>query len=87
MALSNLSDEPAKASRGPDCTVCQALAELPEDKSTLIRQALANPRWRYTAIAQEVATDPDVPDWVRAIHHQTFRRHARGDCAARERLR
>ena len=87
MALSNLDQEPSAAKKGPDCTVCQALAALPDNQAELIRAALSNPRWRYTEIAAEVASDETVPDWVRAIHHQTYRRHAKGDCAARERLR
>lgn len=80
MALSNLSLEPSAAKKGPDCTVCQALAELPSDKADLILGALRNPRWRYTEIVNEVASDQDVPEWVRNIAEGTYSRHAKGGC-------
>lgn len=87
MALSNFKKEPASLKKGPDCTVCQALEALPKDKAALILGALQNPRWRFTQIAAEVASDESVPEWVRDIQHQTYRRHAKGGCAARVKLR
>lgn len=87
MAIGNLSDMPRATKKGPDCTVCSALRELEPDKATLIEGALRNPRWRYTEIAAEVASDATVPEWVRDIHHSTYARHAKGGCAARKKLR
>lgn len=80
MALSNLSLEPSAAKKGPDCTVCSALTELPPDKAELILSALRNPRWRYSEIANEVASDQDLPEWVRGIADSTYARHAKGGC-------
>ena len=80
MAISNLSSEPSAAKKGPDCTVCSALDELPKDKAQLILAALKNPRWRYTEIVEEVASDPTAPEWVRNIADRTYARHANGKC-------
>ena len=88
MAISDLaSSTPAPVSKGPDCTVCQALAELPEADAQGLRQMLADKRRRFSEIAELVAADPDTPTWVRNIAHGTYRRHARGQCSAREVLR
>lgn len=87
MALSNLTKEPAPAKRGPDCTVCQALDALPPGKAKILQAALENPRWRYSEIAEHVASDPDVPEWIRGITGGTYGKHVRGQCRARKRLR
>lgn len=88
MALSNLSGEPGSRSKtGPDCTVCAALDELPDEKATLLLDALKNPRWRYTDIMREVAADTTIPEWVRNIADGTYAKHASGRCWARTKLR
>ena len=88
MAISDLaSTDPAALKKGPDCTVCQALEALPPADAEGLRTMLADKRRRFTEIAALVSGDEDTPEWVRAIHHATYRRHAKGDCAARERLR
>lgn len=88
MAIADLASRtPTGASKGPDCTVCQALLELPEADAFGLRQMLSDKRRRFSEIAQLVSADPDTPEWVRNIAHGTYRRHARGQCSAREVLR
>lgn len=87
MALSDLQGEPGDSKTGPDCTVCLALAELPDDKAALLLGALKNPRWRYSQIARKVGADDTVPDWIRAITGPTYNKHASGRCRARTKLR
>lgn len=88
MAIADLATTKHQpADKGPDCTVCQALLELPEADAHGLRAMLADKRRRFTEIAALIAADPDTPDWVRAIKHGTYRRHARGQCAASEVLR
>lgn len=87
MALSNLTKEPGPSKRGPDCTVCAALKELPKKQAALLLGALQNPRWRYSEIADEIAADETLPDWIRAISQHTLGHHARGNCRARTKLR
>jgi hypothetical protein len=87
VALSNLTREPSAVKKGPDCTVCLALAELPKASATALRAGLSNPHWRFSQIAEEVASDKDAPEWVRNIQPGVYRRHARGECAAREKMR
>lgn len=88
MAISDLAQQPAaKPKKGPDCTVCMALADLsPEDAAGLLAM-LSDPRRRYTEIAKLIADDPDTPDWIRGIDHRTYARHATRGCAARVKLR
>lgn len=88
MAIADIAaTEPGKVDKGPDCTVCRALAELPESDADGLRALLSDKRRRYTEIAQLIAGDPDTPDWIRDIQHRTYARHATGGCSARERLR
>lgn len=88
MAIADLANEqPTRVDKGPDCTVCQALIELPEADAAGLRTMLANKRLRFTEIQARIADDEDTPDWIRAIAHGTYRRHAKGQCAAREVLR
>jgi hypothetical protein len=85
VAISDLANlEPSPARKGPSCTVCQALEQIDPDEAAGLRSLLANPRWRYSEIADRIAADPDTP---LEIPHQTLARHAKGHCAARERLR
>lgn len=85
VAISDLArTAPGTIRKGPACAVCQALDDLPPDEAAGLRALLADPRWRYTQIAEMVKADPDSP---LDIHHSTYARHAKGDCAARTRLR
>lgn len=85
MALSDLSQtEPEAARKGPPCAVCHALATIPPAEAAGLRALMANPAWRYTEISAKIAADPDTP---LDIHHTRLARHAKGDCAAREKLR
>lgn len=78
---------PSGPDKGPPCSVCQALSELPADDAAGLRAMLADKRRRFSEIAELVGADPDTPQWVRNIAHGTYRRHARGQCSAREVLR
>lgn len=85
MAIADLAD--LAAATGPgwrECQVCHALADLPTDKATLLRQLLASPMIRYSDLSHELSTDPD---WQIDIDPGTLSRHARGRCSAREQLR
>ena len=84
MALADLTKEPMQAGV---CVVCQAVAALPPSKAKILQAALENPRWRYSEIAKKVATDPDVPEWMREITGDSYGKHVRGQCRARKRLR
>lgn len=66
------------------CTVCQALDALPEAEAAALRKLLADPAWRYQALSEALAADPDNPLEILA---DTLSRHARGQCARREKLR
>ena len=88
MAIADVASiPPTDPDKGPACTVCQALAELPEADAQGLRLMLSDKRRRFSEIAELVAADPDTPTWVRNIAHGTYRRHARGQCSAREVLR
>lgn len=85
MAISDLAQTPAtKAVKGPACTVCTALASLPESEAAGLRKLLADPDWRYTELSDRLALDEDYP---LEIPHGTLARHAKGRCSAREKLR
>ncbi len=84
MAISDLSQPSTRVNRGPMCEVCQALATLPPDEADALRGHLANPAWRYTELSDALAGDKDSPLDLPSF---VLSRHARGKCAARERLR
>jgi len=85
MAISNIEHTVApKIRKGPPCDVCLALDSLPPGEADGLRRLLSDPLWRYSTIAEKVRTDPDNPLDISA---QSYARHARGICAARERLR
>ena len=90
MAISDLANRPTTpVKKGPDCAVCRALADLPDAEANALRSMLADKQRRFIEIARDIAEDPDpaTPDYVRAIAAGTYRRHARGECSAREKLR
>lgn len=67
--------------KGPSCTVCLLLEELPEDEAQALRELLGDPRWRYTALAEALkAEGHDVAD-------HALSRHGRGQCQAKTKCR
>ena len=73
-------DVPAP-SKGPSCTVCLLLEELPEDEAQALRDLLSDSRWRYTALAEALRTEGhDVAAYV-------LSRHGRGQCQAKTKCR
>lgn len=86
MAIANLTTarpkRPAYLDRG--CSVCRALDSLPADEADALRSLLADPTWRYQALSEALADDPDNPQTLPA---DALARHARGGCSRREKLR
>jgi hypothetical protein len=79
MAIAQLS--PTRGSKGPVCTVCKLLARLEPAEANALRSHLTNPEWRLTELSDALFEEGhDVPG-------PTLARHARGQCAAREKLR
>lgn len=78
MAITDIAaSSPATSQAGPECAVCEFLAELPEDQAAALESLMSNTAWRYSAIAAKVKDDPDYP---RDILSSTYSRHARGGC-------
>lgn len=85
MAIAEIQHTVApKIRKGPPCDVCAALKSLPESEAAGLRRLLSDPGWRYSTIAEKVRNDADNPLDIPAY---TYARHARGGCAAREKLR
>lgn len=85
MALSDIITNPrSELVKGPPCAVCEALAHLSEADAAALRTLLGNPSWRYQELSDALAADEDTP---LSISANTLSRHARGHCAAREKLR
>lgn len=86
MALADLQNkEPTPPRRpGPVCSVCNTLASLPAEEADAFRALLADTRWRYTELSEALKQDPDYPI---EIEPSMLSWHARGRCAAKERLR
>lgn len=86
MAIANLSPT-GSTQKGPTCKVCQTLARLevedPTEAEALTRH-LSNPEWRFTDLADALFQDSggtiNLPEYC-------LSRHARGQCAARTKLR
>ena len=83
MALSDLAER-ADTTPWRTCVACHALDNAAPEQAKLLRELLANPAVRYTALSTELASDPE---WLLDIDPQTLARHARGHCSAREKLR
>lgn len=66
------------------CAVCHALDNIPPDEATALRDLLRNKGVRYSELSEKLAEDPDTP---LKLDRDALSRHARGFCAARERLR
>jgi hypothetical protein len=79
----------AKAAKTADplpwrtCSVCHALATIPEAEAEGLRDLLRG-KLRYSEISDLIADDPDTP---LRLDSDALSRHARGGCSARERLR
>ena len=77
MAISDLCASGAPTvSKGPACTVCQLLNELSDTEATALRNLLADPLWRYSALSEALKAEGYN---VAAF---TLARHARGQCSA-----
>ena len=83
MAISELA-QPGKTNRGPTCQVCIALGDLSDKDAAALRGHLANRAWRFTELSDALAADPDTPLDLKPF---ILARHARGQCAAGEKLR
>lgn len=85
MALADLA---AQAEHEPapwqTCAVCHSLANIPAKEAAGLRSLLGNKAKRFSEISDEIRNDPDTPLDIPAT---ALRRHARGDCKAREKLR
>lgn len=82
MAIADIAstDVPALI-KGPSCTVCMLLAELPADEAQALRALLADTRWRYSALSEALKAEG---------HHlaaHALSRHGRGQCSAKTKLR
>jgi hypothetical protein len=84
VAISELPAPSARLNKGPTCHVCIELGRLPKVEAEALRKHLANPEWRYTELSDALAGDKDTPLDLPAF---VLSRHARGQCAARDRLR
>lgn len=80
MAVADL----AKKSDPVTCAACDLLATLDPKRAKILRDLLTNPGVRYSELSVELAADPD---WGFDVSRASLARHARGQCAARERLR
>lgn len=80
MAIRDITEQ-AKVRKGPPCTVCETLDTLPTTEADALRSLLADPTWRYRALSDELAKEGhDLAPFV-------LSRHAKGQCAARTKLR
>lgn len=80
MAIRDITEQ-TKIRKGPPCSVCETLGRLPAEEATALRALLTDPTWRYTKLSDELRSEGvDLEPFV-------LSRHARGKCAARERLR
>lgn len=80
MAIADITEQ-AKVRKGPPCSVCEVLADLPDTEAAALRSLLADKTWRYTALSDELHREGvELAPFV-------LSRHAKGGCAAREKLR
>jgi len=83
MALQDIADKLAPELPWRTCATCHALDAMSDEDAQILRALLGNRAVRYKELAQLLADDPDSP----TIPWEALSRHARGGCAARERLR
>jgi hypothetical protein len=84
MAIANIRAQAAPIRKGPPCEVCGFIATLSEQDAADLRDLLSDSMVRYSVISEGLANDPDTPA---DLPTNSLSRHARGKCAARERLR
>ena len=86
MAITGIAQDVAQSKIPPKgtCCVCTALATLPDDQAEALRDLLRNPKVRYTELSEWLAVDEDHP---LDLPSDSLGKHARGGCAAREKLR
>jgi hypothetical protein len=84
VAISDLAKAVADKTPWQTCAVCHAITTLPDAQAAALRELLANPSVRYRELSAALAADQDYPLTLR---DDTLSRHARGECAAREKLR
>lgn len=82
MALSDLAARPSNGPAHKQCGTCWALEQLDTDQADNLRAALANTSVRYDEIHAELDTLG-----LGGIDKDSLRRHASGQCSAREFLR
>lgn len=82
MALSDLASRPTNGPAHKQCGTCWALEQLDLDQARDLRAALTNPSVRY----EEIYAELDALG-VGQIDKDSLRRHATGQCSAREVLR
>lgn len=73
-----------KVRKGPPCEVCDLLDRLTDTEASALRELLADTTVRYSVLADALRDDPDTDIDIPA---NTLSRHARGGCAARDKLR
>lgn len=83
MALSDIEAELTGEIPWRTCAVCHHMEERGDEWAERLRRLLRNRGVKFKELADELAGDPEEPtiDW------QALSRHARGICAAREKLR
>jgi hypothetical protein len=82
MSIANI--QPGTIKKGPTCQVCLELARLPKTEAKALREHLANPAWRFSALSDALF---EASGGQINIRQHVLSRHARGQCAAKERLR
>lgn len=65
------------------CGTCHALAGMSDEDAAVLRRLLADRSIKFKDLALALADDPDSP----TIEWAALSRHARGECAANEKLR
>lgn len=74
-----LPDRPVK---GPPCSVCQALRDLPEVEADALQAMMRNRKWTHRRISEALDSECGI-----YIPHYTIGNHVRGDCKARLKYR
>lgn len=86
MALSDVAanlTEPADTLPWRTCATCHALEGMTDGDAAILRGLLADRNVSFTRLEMKLEDDPDSPN----IARDALSRHARGLCAAKDRLR
>lgn len=73
---------PERPVKGPPCSVCQALRDLPESEADALQALLRDRRVMYTTISEALFEHHGL-----IIAHGTVGKHCRGQCKALVKLR